>query len=299
MSSSVGRLIELYQDGGLESIFDGIRRFFHWRKLRVLRFFSMHCGPHLGIWLKGESLTEPIFIVGCPRSGTSIFTRNLASHPDVAEWSEAGRIWDPNYSDPTADHVFTSSDVTEQDRDRIRNTFLTYTKLRGKARFVNKHPRNTLRIEYIRELFPDAYFIHMVRHPIGPVDSMMRRSKQDDRVSHPYGRFVKPPGWREDIHKDGLSQFALSWKKINEFLLDHHDERFYTVTYEALCENSVNAFNGVCEFVGLDPGFRAENLPRDMTNHNQRSTKNLSLEERDRLWSIVEPVATEFDYEKM
>lgn len=298
MDSGGSRLLELYEEGGLPSVYRGFHRFVFHRWLRAVKKVSTEFGKHNVRLFSGGELRSPVFVVGCPRSGTSIFVRQFRRHPDVAEWSEAGEIWDPNYHDPEADHVFTDADVTPEDRARIRSTFETYTRLRRKDRFVNKHPRNSLRVEFIREIFPDARFVHVVRHPIGPVDSMIRRSKQGDRTNHPYGRFVKPPGWRDDIQEDDLVKFSRSWKKVNDYLLERHDDSFITVTYEDFCSSPADLLNDVCQFGDLEPAFEPSDVDEEIAKQNSKSVENLDSGQIDRLWSITRDTASEFDYGK-
>lgn len=260
---------------------------------------SRFVGEHVQPWPASTNLDRPIFVIGSSRSGTSVFTRCLEAHPDVAGWSEAGTVWDPDhYYDEDADHRLTAADATEAERERIRNTFLTYLKLSRKDRFLNKHPRNSLRIEFIREIFPDAHFVYMVRHPIGPVDSMIRRSQEGDRAAYTYGRFTKPPGWRDDVDADPLTQYARSWRKINEFILERRDSKFQTVRYEEFCDSPLKAIRSTCTFLRLEAARYPTTVPEDVSNMNDRSVENMTESEIDRVWSIVGETADGLGYEK-
>ncbi len=42
-----------------------------------------------------QKVKNPLFIIGCARSGTSLLTRLLSQHKSIANWSEANDIWDP------------------------------------------------------------------------------------------------------------------------------------------------------------------------------------------------------------
>lgn len=68
-------------------------------------------------------LKEPIFVIGYPRSGTFIFAELLGKHPDVVNYSEAGKVWDPLNYNPESDHLWTKRDVTEADSTRIISRF--------------------------------------------------------------------------------------------------------------------------------------------------------------------------------
>ena len=105
---------------------------------------------------KGRELKAPIFVIGSPRSGTTISVRLFGTHPDIANWSEAGRVWDPfSYDDPDADHCWGADRYTSKDARRIHARFECFRQMHKKERFVNKHPRNSVRIDYILKIFPD------------------------------------------------------------------------------------------------------------------------------------------------
>ncbi len=73
--------------------------------------FLYQAGYHPWMWLYGSyggrwRLRRPVFMIGCPRSGTGVAMRMFASHPRVANLSEAGSLWDPrHYNDGDADHL--------------------------------------------------------------------------------------------------------------------------------------------------------------------------------------------------
>ncbi|RMH17828.1 MAG: hypothetical protein D6701_07080, partial [Gemmatimonadetes bacterium] len=57
------------------------------------------------------ALDRPVFIVGCPRSGTTAFARLAGAHPDVVHWSEAGQVFQRRYYDADADHELSAEDL--------------------------------------------------------------------------------------------------------------------------------------------------------------------------------------------
>lgn len=50
-------------------------------------------------------LKRPIFIVGCSRSGTTLFLDMFIKHNELANWSEAGQVIELQYFSQLIDHV--------------------------------------------------------------------------------------------------------------------------------------------------------------------------------------------------
>jgi hypothetical protein len=204
-------------------------------------------------------LTAPIFLVGSPRSGTSLAVNLFATHPDVANWSEAGRLWDPiDYHNDEAEHHFEVERATPAQVARLHRWCEWYRRSHGKARFVNKHPRNSVRIDYLRRVFPDARFIHVIRDGRAVVSSIVTliRSRAR-REKQPMGGFCRPPGWRTLLRDDLVEQTALQWQAIVRHVRGWRatlGEDYCEVRYEELCAQPREVSRALFEFSGLAAG---------------------------------------------
>jgi len=201
-------------------------------------------------------LVEPIFIVGSPRSGTTLAVNLFATHPDLANWSEGGRLWDPvHYHDPDAEHYWTAEDATPARMRRLHRWCEWYRQSQGKARFVNKHPRNSLRIGYLRRAFPDARFIHVIRDGRAVVSSILVQiGRRERRQKRPMGGFAKPPGWRALLRDDLAEQTALQWQAIVRTVREQSRAlggAYTEVRYEALCARPRETVRELYRFAGL------------------------------------------------
>ena len=123
----------------------------------------------------GDPDPTPIFIVGMPRSGTSLVEQILASHPDVhgaGELKELGKVLESTRSkrggkndEPIPRELpemnpEAFADLGRQYLDRIRQ-------LAPESRFItDKMPHNFLRIGFIRMILPNARIIHCTREPM-------------------------------------------------------------------------------------------------------------------------------------
>ncbi len=201
-------------------------------------------------------LSDPLFLIGCPRSGTTIAVELFGSHPDVANWSEAGRIWDPvDFWNPEADHCWGTERVNPAEESRLHGRFEHFRQMRNKERFINKHPRCTVRIDFIQRIFPDARFIHLIRDGRAVVNSILTKTKNEpERHSIPFGHFCKPPNWRDLLREDPAEQAALQWKEILNYVLAKKEmlgDRYFELRYEDLCKDPRFWFEKMYTFSGL------------------------------------------------
>jgi tetratricopeptide (TPR) repeat protein len=113
----------------------------------------------------------PIFIVGFPRSGTTLLEQTLDAHPLLKSMDEQPFL--QKARDDVADCGIRypvelgklSSDELRGIRSRYWERVRNKIELRPEQRLVDKNPLNMLRLPLIRRLFPDARIILAIRHP--------------------------------------------------------------------------------------------------------------------------------------
>jgi hypothetical protein len=171
----------------------------------------------------------PVFVLGCPRSGTSLLLRLLGRHPQLRTLGGEGHVlWNtfqhPRLKGWSSDRA-RAEDVTAAER---RFLYGAIDALAGRGRFLEKTPKNMLRIPYLDELFPDARFVLLKRDGRAVVNSLIEgwevRQSPVYRLPEPLelaeyrGRlwsFVLPPGWRDwattSIAEVAAFQYASSY----------------------------------------------------------------------------------------
>lgn len=115
---------------------------------------------------------RPIFIIGMPRSGTTLVEKILDAHPQVHGGGELGGISRlvaslPSIIESLSPYPQSIVDMTVQDADRLAKTYLDdLSKIkRGTDRVVDKSLGNFKHLGLISILFPEASVIHCVRDP--------------------------------------------------------------------------------------------------------------------------------------
>ena len=103
-----------------------------------------------------------VFIVGSPRSGTTVLGEILDKHRDISQWYEPYFVWD-RYFRNLPDDERVAEEATAKIVKQISSDFINYRKKTGSRIVVDKSPRNSLKISFIRKIFPEARFIHIIR----------------------------------------------------------------------------------------------------------------------------------------
>ncbi len=116
-------------------------------------------------------LCSPVFVIGFPRSGTTLLEQMLDAHPDFRSMDERGYVYQliermeragQHYPDGLAH-------LTQSDADQLRAVYFRLVDRvlpdRGRRRLVDKNPLNMLCLPMILRLFPEARIVLCVRHP--------------------------------------------------------------------------------------------------------------------------------------
>jgi predicted Zn-dependent protease len=135
---------------------------------RVLskEFFASRAGA-------GSKAPDPIFVVGLPRSGSTLIEQILASHsqvegtmelPDIA--AMVGRLRDERGKAFYPDVI---ASLTADEMKALGEEYLERTRIHrklGRPFFIDKMPNNFLQIGFIALILPNAKIIDVRRHPM-------------------------------------------------------------------------------------------------------------------------------------
>jgi tetratricopeptide (TPR) repeat protein len=122
--------------------------------------------------LDGPSvLQSPVFVIGFPRSGTTMLEQMLDAHPDFRSMDERGYVYQLIERMKHAGQRYPAdlADLTQDDADQLRAVYWqlvghTLPDL-GRRRLIDKNPLNLLCLPLIMRLFPAARIILCIRHP--------------------------------------------------------------------------------------------------------------------------------------
>jgi tetratricopeptide (TPR) repeat protein len=179
----------------------------------------------------------PVFVIGMPRSGTSLTEQILASHPAVFGAGEL-RFWNRAFN------AFEAAELKGENGASLipamaRNYLERLRTLsEGALRVVDKMPANFLYAGLIHAAFPRARIIHMQRHPLDTCLSIYFQNFFNmgpygtdlDNLSHYYGQYLRiTRHWRAVLPASALLE----------------------IPYEALIEDQEGWTRRMLEFVGV------------------------------------------------
>jgi hypothetical protein len=195
--------------------------------------------------------TGPVFLVGCAGSGTSILARVLDAHPGVTSVEEPGGPWSTLPSGAGGSDRLTAEHATAEVKESLRRW--AAEQQGGSTLLLAHDPRNSLRAPFLRAVFPEARFVHVVRDGRDVARALMVDLGGDQWAA------LRPAGWRELL--DGASGYlrcALAWREVVETTLADLDGVGHVlVRFEDLMERSEETAERVYRALGLTDDARS------------------------------------------
>ena len=199
-------------------------------------------------WVKGwrdesrkSDRPSPVFLLGFPRSGTTLLDTMLMGHPDVEVLEEeptlleAAKLLQPFDTLPTADDAKIENAREEYFRVAARHASLETGKL-----LVDKNPLSMNLLPIIHRLFPGARIILALRHPCDVVFSCYAANfKLNDAM---------PNFLRLDTAAEMYDLSFTYFEKTRALF----DPPVHQIVYENLVADGENELRKLLEFLGLE-----------------------------------------------
>lgn len=206
----------------------------------------------------------PIFILGVPRSGTTLLRTILDGHPAIAAGPETPwlgghqprslmALWGALRNEPWGYcKSFGMPDAVATDAARAFMNILMdrYCQHKHKSRWAEKTPDNALYVPFLLELFPEAKFIHLTRDGL---DTAMSTSVVAPHRKGISAFLEKNLGFGPGVPPVDNTPFAavLRWRHWNNLIrtgLAGHQH--HTITYESLVTEPTSTIRALMDFIG-------------------------------------------------
>lgn len=295
------------------------------KNLRALRHAAR------GLWwnLARPAVPDPVFVVGCSRSGTTVTYETLSIAPQFRTFGyEIPEFWNSLHG-PLNNGWLSEAAGAEDARPSHRDAALRFFYQRlGRGQVLDKTCINTLRIPYLNRLFPEARYVFIQRDGRDNISSMMdgwRHGRTDgafgltqffgaspEPVAINGGEFKEwhfflPPGWR-DFNQASLEEVcAYQWLTANRLALEARAlipaRRWVQLRYEDLFERPVEMFRAAFDQLGLsfgaDLAVRCANLrPTSIVKGTPKKQKwrEHNPEAIARILPMIAPLMCEMGY---
>ena len=242
-----------YLDQHAGQMTDRLRNFFTGGRLRIL--------PRAGV---RTDVPQPVFILGFPRSGTTLVEQTLSAHPRIAAGDELPLVNDitnimPRMLASPLAYPEALAELWMGDRreglDALRDYYLQKVQqmgilLPGADRFTDKMPLNEMHLGLIALIFPDAPLIHVIRHPLDVMVSAI-----SNHFTH--GFFCSY----------ALETAAKHYVRVMDLVQHYRAEmalRYLPVRYEDIIDDQEAGVRAMLDFIG------AEFDPRCLNFHENR-----------------------------
>ena len=201
---------------------------------------------------------KPIFILGMPRSGTTLVEQIVSSHSEVTGAGELSYV--SKFGGPTA------RGAIKPNTKRIlefRQRYVEALKKRSDGRSIvtDKMPQNFLYVGLIFAAFPDAKVIHVNRDPAATCWSNYKHYFIDKELGYCY-----------DLD-DTVKYFGL-YTDLMQFWLGHYGDRIYNLNYDNLTINQDDETRKLIEYLELE--WENDCLS---PQHNKRSVRTVSQQQ--------------------
>jgi hypothetical protein len=236
------------------------------------------------ISLSGKPIEDPVFIVGCPRSGTTVLF-NILSLALPSFRQEGHWVWEL-FHPPSKKSSYTQT-LEAGDLTSISRSFIhaCYKAAFGGQRFVDKNPTNTLRIPAIKSVFPNAKFVCLIRNGPDNVSSLIDAWRHptrfpgfnvpDELMIEGYGRdkwvMMLEPGWQNYTKKSIQEVCAHQWLTTNEILLktkgEITPEDWVEVRYEDLLRTPNETVQKLLNSLGLNMSLAISEFVNSLEDH--------------------------------
>lgn len=183
---------------------------------------------------------KPIFIVGMPRSGTSLVEQVVSCHPRIFGAGEMSAINMLVQSLQQRDQSAVRPDELQRMIDRLADGYLNLLdRQSNNAEFVtDKNPLNFMHLGIISRVFPGARILHCLRNPI------------DTCVSCYFHNFMGATSFTDDLA--GLGSYYNEYRRLMEHWASVIETPILDVVYEEVVDDLEANARKILDFLGVE-----------------------------------------------
>jgi len=215
--------------------------------------------------LKSKNEINPIFIVGMPRSGTSLVEQILSNHSLVFGAGEVPSLHGSLFN------LFSSSVESKsfkEELQKIKENYLNHLSVMTDKKIVtDKLPLNFQWIGFILYMFPNTKILHIIREPIATCFSI-------------YKTLFSPGSLEFSYDEEDIIEFYRLYEDIMQFWNTYLPNQILNISYEELVDQPQEIMQRVFSFMDLP----YDGHVLDIQNNKRSVTTASDLQIRDQIY---------------
>jgi hypothetical protein len=166
-----------------------------------------------------------------------------------------------------------------------------YFELAGSKRLVIKNPLSLARVDMLKIMFPEAFFVFALRAPWPTIRSATRKGNES---------YIVPTKLVSQLPRDNVLRAAATWAESVDTLINARDEKWILIRYEDLVANPYTITLNLYRHIGIkeDPtDTGAAFLPRPRERDFSRIKFDMMRNpHRQEIFALLASRAQEFGY---
>ena len=226
----------------------------------------------------GSESEQPVFVVGMPRSGTTMTEQLIGAHPLAGGVGELRRMRKLLYNFASVERLEALFDVFRRvGPDKWRDVPNLYLRLinylePGKQRIIDKMPHNFVIVGFLALCFPKARIVHVFRNP---VDNFISAYQNDMSAFHGYS-----------FDQVTYAKYYLEYRRLMDHWKSVLPGRIFDLPYDQFVKDPEPLARKLIDFIGLEWSdeclkfHEKETTVRTFSKHQVRSAVNANSVER-------------------
>lgn len=218
-----------------------------------------------------ENQKIPVFIVGLPRTGTTLTERIISSHSSVESLGETqflqmvlrreSRVQSVEKMTPEMIDAVAATDM-----GKIADGYLEAARYRmgNEPMFIDKLPFNFLYLGFIARAWPEARIVSLVRNPMDACFSMYKQ--------------VFTWAYKFSYNLGDLAQYYIAYDRLSRHWREVLGDRYVEVSYEELVSDQESQTRHLLDRLGLD--FEEACLHFDMNKAPSTTASSVQVREK-------------------
>lgn len=238
---------------------------------------------------------QPVFLIGCGRSGTTILGNTIEKHESITYLNERRDLWHQAY--PELDiwsgkianpKLIVDLKNSKSKQTKKLNRLFYQEQIAGDSTILlEKLPINNFRLSFIEKAFPNAKYIYLHRNGIEVAKSIEKSSDhgkwfgKNNIKWNLIEKLLKEPGLSKPVDFSNFEKGLIEWKFSLDFSQSFFSKldknRYYSLSYQTFLENPKLQIENIYRFLDLD--FNDNIISKITQNIRRRSEKIHNLDE--------------------